>query len=174
MRIWPMLTRATTPFGLPKAPRIPVWSLSAPAHDNILLMRTTWKGWARTRRWKPSFPVVLTRYLAKDNYQFPLRFLDSIYLPSLGFSLVGADTGGLEGLRAQLFILVGDQVDAEREVIDGRTLSAKVEDSDLGVGHTTVKPRLGVRLFGKSFVSKGCPRKSQDHRKPQILRILHS
>ena len=41
-RIWPMLTRATVPFGLPHAPRIPVCSLSAPAQDNILLMRTTW------------------------------------------------------------------------------------------------------------------------------------
>jgi hypothetical protein len=40
-RIWPMLTRATVPFGLPQAPRIPVCSLSAPAHDNILLIRTT-------------------------------------------------------------------------------------------------------------------------------------
>ena len=62
-RIWPMFTRATVPLGLPQAPRIPVWSLSAPAHDNILLMRTTWYGWARTRRWKPSFPATLTRYL---------------------------------------------------------------------------------------------------------------
>lgn len=61
--IWPMLTRATVPLGLPQAPRIPVCSLSAPAHDNILLIRTTWKGWARTRRWKPSLPVCLTRYL---------------------------------------------------------------------------------------------------------------
>lgn len=58
-----MLTRATVPLGLPKAPRIPVWSLSAPAHDNILLIRMTWYGWARTRRWKPSFPAILTRYL---------------------------------------------------------------------------------------------------------------
>lgn len=31
-----MLTRATVPLGLPQAPRIPVCSLSAPAHDNIL------------------------------------------------------------------------------------------------------------------------------------------
>lgn len=58
-----MLTRATVPLGLPQAPRIPVCSLSAPAHDNILLMRTTWYGWARTRRWKPSLPAILTRYL---------------------------------------------------------------------------------------------------------------
>lgn len=61
--IWPMLTRATVPFGLPQAPRIPVCNLSAPAQDNILLIRTTWYGWARTRRWKASFPAVLTMYL---------------------------------------------------------------------------------------------------------------
>ena len=36
-----MFTRATVPLGLPHAPRMPVCSLSAPAQDNILLMRTT-------------------------------------------------------------------------------------------------------------------------------------
>lgn len=63
--------------------------------------------------------------------------------------LVGANTGGLESLRAQLLELVGDKVDAEREVIDGSTLAAEVEDADLGVRHTTVKPRLRVRLEEK-------------------------
>ena len=63
--------------------------------------------------------------------------------------LVGANTGGLEGLGAQLLILVGDEVDAEREVVDGGTLAAKVEDADLGVRHTTVEPRLRVRLGTK-------------------------
>ena len=37
--------------------------LSAPAHDNILLMRLTWKGCKRTRRWKASLPQCFTRYL---------------------------------------------------------------------------------------------------------------
>ena len=60
--------------------------------------------------------------------------------------LVGADTGGLEGLGAQLLILVGDEVDAEREVVDVRTLSAEIEDADLGVRDTSVEPRLGERL----------------------------
>ncbi len=60
--------------------------------------------------------------------------------------LVGADTGGLEGLGAQLLILVGDEVDAEREVVDGRALSAKIEDADLGVRDTTVEAGLGIRL----------------------------
>ena len=37
--------------------------LSAPAHDNILLILLTWKGRSRTRKWKASFPQFLTRYL---------------------------------------------------------------------------------------------------------------
>lgn len=61
-----MLTRATVPLGLPQAPRIPVCNLSAPAHDNILLIRTTWYGCARTRRWKLSLPPTLTRYLYQN------------------------------------------------------------------------------------------------------------
>ena len=60
--------------------------------------------------------------------------------------LVGANTGGLESLGAQLLELVRHHVDAQREVIDGRALAAKIEDADLGVGDTTVEPRLRVRL----------------------------
>lgn len=60
--------------------------------------------------------------------------------------LVGANASSLEGFRAQLLILVGDQVDAEGEVIDGRTLPAEVENADLGVRDTTVEPRLRIRL----------------------------
>ena len=37
--------------------------LSAPAQDNILLIRMTWKGCKRTRRWKASFPQFFTKYL---------------------------------------------------------------------------------------------------------------
>ena len=39
-----MATRAHRPWGFPKAPRMPVCRRSAPAHDSILLMRSTWKG----------------------------------------------------------------------------------------------------------------------------------
>ena len=60
--------------------------------------------------------------------------------------LVGADAGGLEGLGAQLLVLIGDEVHAEREVVHVGTLAAEIEDADLGVGNTTVEPRLGVRL----------------------------
>lgn len=71
--------------------------------------------------------------------------------------LVGANTSGLEGLRAQLLILVGDEVNAEREVVDGRALSAKIEDANLGIRDTAVEAGLGVRL-GDSNVSADCPK----------------
>jgi hypothetical protein len=58
--------------------------------------------------------------------------------------LVGANTGGFEGLRGQLLVLVGDEVNAERELVDVGTLTTEVEDTDLGVGYTTVEARLGV------------------------------
>jgi hypothetical protein len=54
--------------------------------------------------------------------------------------LVGANTGGLEGLRTQLLILVGNEVDAEGEVVNVGTLAAEIEDSDLRVGDTAVEP----------------------------------
>lgn len=60
--------------------------------------------------------------------------------------LVGADTGCFERFRAQLLIFVGDKVDAEREFVNVRTLTAKVEDPNLRVGYTTVEPRLGIWL----------------------------
>lgn len=83
---------------------------------------------------------------------------------------VCADTGSLESLGRQLLVLVRDEVSAEGEVIDAGALAAQVEDADLrasalliisiwppaparstaktnlGVGHTTVVPGLGVRL----------------------------
>jgi hypothetical protein len=62
------------------------------------------------------------------------------------YSLVGANTGSLQSLGAQLFIFVGDQVDAEGELVNIRTLSAKIEDSDLRIGDTTVEAGLGIGL----------------------------
>ena len=60
--------------------------------------------------------------------------------------LVGANTGSLEGFGAQLFIFVGDEVNAEREVVDVSTLSAEIEDTNLRIGDTTVETGLGIRL----------------------------
>jgi hypothetical protein len=57
--------------------------------------------------------------------------------------LVGANSGSLESLRRELLVLVGDEVAAEGEVIDGSLLSSEVVDSDLGVRDTTVVSGLG-------------------------------
>lgn len=37
-------------------------------------------------------------------------------------------------------------MDAEREVVHAGLLTTQVEDTDLGVGNTTVEPGLRVRL----------------------------
>jgi hypothetical protein len=76
--------------------------------------------------------------------------MESFLAGHLDEVLVGADTGGLEGLGAQLLILVRHHVDAEREVIDGSALAAEIEDADLRVGDTTVEPGLGVGLFSRN------------------------
>jgi len=60
--------------------------------------------------------------------------------------LVGADTGGLERLGRDLLVLVRDEVDAERELVDAGLLATEVEDADLGVRDTAVVPTLGVGL----------------------------
>lgn len=60
--------------------------------------------------------------------------------------LVGANTGGLESLRRKLLILVGDQVDAEWELVNVCLLAAEIEDANLWVWDTTVETRLWVRL----------------------------
>ena len=45
--------------------------------------------------------------------------------------LVGTNSSSLEGLGGDLLVLVGDEVAAEGEVVDGGLLSSKIEDSDL-------------------------------------------
>jgi hypothetical protein len=88
-----------------------------------------------------------SQYTVSKRYRLRSNDIETGYnWNGVRYSLVGANTGGLKSLRAQLFVLVGDQVDAERELIDTSTLAAKVEDADLRVGDTTVETRLGVRL----------------------------
>jgi hypothetical protein len=69
--------------------------------------------------------------------------------------LVGANTGGLESLGGQLLVLVGDEVDAEREVVYAGLLATEVEDADLGIRYTTVEPALGVGLVLAVAVATG-------------------
>ena len=57
--------------------------------------------------------------------------MEGVLARSLGDVLVGADTGGFESLGRQLLVLIGYKVAAERELVDGGTLTAKIEDTDL-------------------------------------------
>lgn len=61
--------------------------------------------------------------------------------------LVGTDTGGFEGLRRQLLVLVGHHVDAEGKFIDVGTLAAQIENADFGIGDTAVEAGLGIWLW---------------------------
>lgn len=45
---------------------------------------------------------------------------------------------------------------ARRELVDARTFSTQVEDADLGIRHTTVESRLGVRLKEKKKRQHQC------------------
>ena len=64
------------------------WRRSAPAHDNILLMRSTWKGWTRIRMWNWSLAVFFTMYCKKDQ-EIPITAISSIklYLTLKGHSV---------------------------------------------------------------------------------------
>jgi hypothetical protein len=64
-----------------------------------------------------------------------------------GYVLVGADSGCFEGLGAQLFILIGYHVNAEWELVDIGAFTTEIEDSDFGVGDTTVEAGFGVWLL---------------------------
>lgn len=57
--------------------------------------------------------------------------VESVLSGGLDDVLVGTNSGGLEGLGGDLLVLVGDEVAAEGEVVDGSLLSSKIEDSDL-------------------------------------------
>jgi len=70
--------------------------------------------------------------------------VESVLAHELHHVLVGANTRSFEGLGGELFILVGDHVDAERELIDARLFTTQVVNTDLGIGDTPAKPRLGV------------------------------
>lgn len=55
--------------------------------------------------------------------------MEGVLATRLDHVLVGANTGGFKSLGTQLLVLVGDEVDAERELIDTSTLAAKIEDT---------------------------------------------
>lgn len=68
---------------------------------------------------------------------------------------VARNAGSLKSLAGELLLLEGDEVDALGEGIDGGLLVTQIEDSDLGIGHTTAVARLDVRLVLTVSVAAG-------------------
>ena len=60
--------------------------------------------------------------------------------------LVSTDTTSFQGFRRKLFVLVRDQVNAKRKVVNVSLLATQVIDSDLGVRDTTAVSALGIGL----------------------------
>lgn len=75
---------------------------------------------------------------------------NQIHFPHI---LVGADTGGFESFRRELLVLVRNHVDAQGEFVYIGTLSAQIEDTNLGVGDTAVETRFWIGLFSKVLMS---------------------
>ena len=48
-----------------------------------------------------------------------------------------------QGFGGELFILVGNHVDAERELIDSSPLTSQIVNTDLGIGDTPRQIRIG-------------------------------
>ena len=61
--------------------------------------------------------------------------------------LVATDACSLQSLGGQLLVLIGNKVNAQRELVDAGLLATEIVDPDLGIGDTTAEPRLGVRLI---------------------------
>jgi len=60
--------------------------------------------------------------------------------------LVGGDTGGFQGLRGELLVLIREHVDDVAELVDSGPLLSDIEDADLRLGDTTQVSRLDVGL----------------------------
>ena len=78
---------------------------------------------------------------------------------------ISANTGSLESLGREILILVRDYIHTGREVVNTGLLTAQIEDTDLGVGNTTVEARLGVRLETRKrmLVNRSLPGHDEFH-----------
>lgn len=81
--------------------------------------------------------------------------MERVLAGELGHVLVAGDTRRLESLAGDVFLLPGNEVDAEGELVDALLLHPDVVDSDLGVGDTAAEAGLGVGLVLDLAVAPG-------------------
>jgi hypothetical protein len=72
--------------------------------------------------------------------------VEGVLTTGLAQVLVAANATSFESFSRELFILVGDEMNAEREIVDSSLLTTKIVNSNLGVGDTTTESALGVGL----------------------------
>lgn len=116
---------------MPQAPRIPVWSLHGRISTSVSFLRTPLRGY---KAWNAPIGSGTRQHLVDTDdveRMRPYTHVEGVLAGGLGDILVGADTGGFESFRRKLLVLVGDQVAAEGELVDGCTLTAKIENTDL-------------------------------------------
>ena len=81
--------------------------------------------------------------------------VEGILAGELGHVLVAGNSRRLESLAGNVFLLPGDEVDAEGELVDALLLHADVIDSDLRVGHTAAEAGFRVGLVLDLAVASG-------------------
>jgi len=72
--------------------------------------------------------------------------VEGVLTAGLAHVLVSTDTTSFESFSGKLFVLVGDEVNAEREIVNRSLLATKIVDSDLGIRDTTAESALRIRL----------------------------
>lgn len=72
--------------------------------------------------------------------------VELIFSAELHQVLVAANATSFQSFSAQLFKFIGHEMNAEWEVIDESSLSAQIEDTNLGVWNTSTETRFRIRL----------------------------
>jgi len=72
--------------------------------------------------------------------------------------LVAANAACFQGLRAELFIFIRNEMNAQGKFIDVGLLSAQIEDTDLCVWNTAAEARFRVRLIFAITITVSRPR----------------
>ena len=81
--------------------------------------------------------------------------VERIFSGELGHVLVAGDSRRLESLAGNVFLLPGDEVNAEGELVDALLRHADIVDSDLGVGHTAAEAGFRVGFVLNLAVASG-------------------
>ena len=69
-------------------------------------------------------------------------YVKGVFAAVLHEVFVGTDTSSFECFTRELFVFIGDEMDAERKLVDTRSFAAQVKDTNLGIRNTTAKTRF--------------------------------